>query len=458
MFFIYLFVETSNFLGKYSHIHFVGIGGISMSALAKICFSNGVCVTGSDKAQTDVTRELTHIGIKVFLGHSKKNIAGADLVVYTCAVGDCNQEVAFARKCGVEVLERADFLGKITQEFQNVIAIAGSHGKTTVCAMLASIFVCAGKNPTVLVGGQTNQFGNLLIGGQDFLILEACEYMSHFLKLKRTTCAILNIDYDHPDFFKSKSQYANAFFDFAQGAKNVVTSEKLKMFAKSPITFGSFGNFESKNAKLHDGMSSFDVQKDGKFFLHVNLHTVSDSNIQNSLCAIAIADFYGIWPSQIADGLAKYSGVKRRFEYMGKFGTNDVICDYAHHPTQIKDCILSTRKICKSKKIVVVFEPHTFSRTKFLFADFVSALSFANEIVLLPTYSAREKPIDGGKSQDIYKALKFNKKMVHFKASYASCQKFLKRFSNCIILILGAGSVINMAESIKKNYILHADN
>lgn len=448
-------MKTCDFLKKYKHIHFVGIGGIGMSALAKLCFSKGVEVSGSDRAKSKILDELLHIGITIYTRHKKSNVLGADLVVYTCAVGKKNSEVMQAKKLGIKVLERAEFLGIITQEFKEVIAIAGSHGKTTVCSMLASIFLSAGKNPTVLVGGQTNKFGNLLIGGQKYMILEACEYMSHFLSLKRTTAVVLNIDFDHPDFFKSQKQYADAFFKFASTAKNVVANENLKMFfEKKPVTFGTFGNFSCQNIKFSFEKTSFDVLKNGHFFAHITLDSVGANNVQNALCAIAVADLYGIQPRQIVAGLKSFDGIKRRYEFMGKLGTNFVIADYAHHPTQIKDCINATRLMCGTKKIVVVFEPHTYSRTKCLFSGFVSALSLADHIVILPTYSAREKPIDGGSAKDIYRALKFVKNDVHYKASHASCQKFLTRYSDCIILLLGAGSIVNLAENIKQEYVL----
>ena len=233
---------NNSFFVKFRHIHFVGIGGISMSALAKLCFSRGIFISGSDKVKTDLTDELLHLGIDIHIGHKKSNIKGADLVVYTCAVGEDNIEIKTAVEQGVYVLERADFLGELSKEFKNVIAIAGSHGKTTVCALVGKIFNKAGFNPTILVGGETENKGNLVIGNNQYLIVEACEYKKHFLKIKHDVSLILNIDYDHPDYFKNAVDYMKAFEEFANSTtqKNII-AEKYKMFLgdNNATTYGT---------------------------------------------------------------------------------------------------------------------------------------------------------------------------------------------------------------------------
>ena len=424
-----------------------------MSALAKFCLNRGIKVSGSDKAKSHITEELVHLGADVFYKHSKKNVNGVDLLVFTCAVGEKNVEVEFAKKSNIPVLERADFLGKLTEEYDNVVAIAGSHGKTTVCGMLASILIEAKKEPTILVGGETS-LGNLIIGKKDFLIVEACEYREHFLKLNHSVGVILNIDYDHPDFFKTRENYEKSFQKFAKlSKKQTFINEKYSIFIDRPfITFGDFGNFEARHKTFGDKGIIFDVYKNGKFFVHITTQIIGYHNVLNILCAIAVADYFNINKASIKNGIAKFKNLKRRYEYMGKLNNNIVITDYAHHPTQIKDAIVSTKEVYK-KPITVVFEPHTYTRTKFLFSNFVDALSLADNIIILPTYSAREKSIKGGTSRDLFEALQFKTNKVGFLKSYKKCKKELEKLNDNIILILGAGSVIKLATDIKMEYL-----
>lgn len=428
-----------------------------MSALAKLCLHMGIFVSGSDKSKSSLASELEHLGAQVFYKHSKKNVVGADLVVYTCAVGEDNEEVAFARQSGLKVFERADFLGQIAKLYKKVIAVAGSHGKTTVCAMIAKIFETAGLNPTVIVGGETAE-GNLKIGAKDILIVEACEYREHFLKIPHNLGVIVNIDYDHPDYFKTETEYIRAFAQFAKNSKDgVVASEKYSILLPQNITtYGAGGNFQARHINYMLGKTSFDVYKNGAWLANISLNMIGYYNVSNALCAISVADFFGVGIENIRLGLEKFDGVKRRYEYMGKLNGNGVIADYAHHPTQIEMCIDATREIY-NKDIVVVFEPHTYSRTKRFMPKFASALSKANKVFVLPTYSAREKKIVGATAKDLFEMLKRTNCRAKYFKSYKSCLSALKLQKNCVILILGAGSVIKLAESIKKQY-LHLTN
>ena len=445
-------MKSYNFILGYKHIHFVGVGGISMSALAKLCLHNGVTISGSDKTKTEITTELEHLGAKIYYKHNKKNILGADLVVFTTAVGQDNPEVQFAKNCGIPVLERADFLGKVAQNYQNVIAVAGSHGKTTTCGMIGSIFKVAGLNPTMFVGGQTTS-GNLILGDKQYLIVEACEYKEHFLKLSPNVAAIMNIDYDHPDYFKTEAEYSLAFQKFAKKAKDMVfIDEKYSIFVPNATTFGSFGKYSAQHIKHFEDKIKFDVYKCGNFFVSIVLNTIGRYNILNALCAISVADFYNIDKKYIAIGLKKFVGIKRRYEYMGKLGNNVVITDYAHHPTQIKNCILATKEVY-SNPITVVFEPHTYSRTKAFLNQFADALSMADSVILLPTYSAREKTIRGATSKNLFNTIQKKMDAVKYVRSYKKCLEQLKLLNSNIILILGAGSVINLALKIKQDFL-----
>ena len=450
-----------NFLSlkKIKHIHFVGIVGISMSGLAKLCLNMGKSVSGSDKIKSQITEELAHLGVDVVYKHQKSNIQKANLVVYTCAVGENNIEVNFAREKGVPTLERAEFLGIIAKQYKNVIAIAGSHGKTTVCGMVFKIFETAQKKPTMLVGGEVGKNNNLVIGEKDFLIVEACEYKEHFLKIGHTLGAITNIDYDHPDYFKTRYDYENAFKQFAKQSKEcTIFGEKYSIFfedlkKQQVLTFGNNGNFSARRIQQIEDKLVFDVYKYNNFFMTLSLNVIGKHNIKNALCAIAVADFFNIEAHFIKRGLENFKSIKRRYEFMGKLNDNVVITDYAHHPTQIKNVINATREFYKMP-ISVIFEPHTYSRTKVLFNDFVDALSLADNVIMLPTYSAREKSLKGGSSKDIFNALKLKKINAIFTNSYKKCYRELEKLSKNVILILGAGSVIKLAEKIKQNYLV----
>lgn len=429
-----------------------------MSALAKICLNKGKIVSGSDKTKSHITSELEHLGVSVFYKHQKKNILGADLVVYTCAVGEQNVEVLSAIKNGIKVLERAEFLGEIAKEYDEVIAVAGSHGKTTVCGMIGKIFEEAGKQPTLLVGGETST-GNLICGKKDFLIVEACEYREHFLKIPHSTAVILNIDFDHPDYFKTQQNYEKAFLKFAkQSTKKVFVDEKYKIlldYEKS--TFGNGGDYSARHIVFKDNAILFDVYKHNRFYEKFILNCIGFYNVQNALCAIAVSDYYGLDKKYIKKGIANFESLKRRYEYMGKLKNNIVITDYAHHPTQIKNCIDATQEVY-NRKITVVFEPHTYSRTKALLAEFANTISKADNIIILPTYSAREKSIRGGRSRDLYETLLHKNNHVSFIKSYSKCLKELEKLKDNIILILGAGSIVKLAETIKCNYLNKLEN
>lgn len=451
-------MKNNSFFLKFKHIHFIGIGGISMSALAKLCLSYGVFVSGSDRTKSEITDELEHIGAIIYIGHKKSNVQDADLVVFTCAVKNNNVELLNARKLGIKIMERADFLGELSNEYNNVIAVSGSHGKSTVCAMLGSIFLTAQKKPTILVGGESDNMGNLVIGEHNFLIVEACEYMEHFLKVKHDIGIILNIDYDHPDYYKTQKMYQTAFQKFSLQSKTAnFTNEKYSILIQGKkITFGTGGDYTAKHISHFEDKILFDVYKLNKFFTKIDLNCIGTYNVLNALCAIAVSDFFGIEKNDIKNALKNFQNIKRRYEYMGKLGDNIVITDYAHHPTQIANCILATREIY-SRKITVVFEPHTYSRTKALMADFVKSLMLADNIILLPTYSARECKISGGSSRDIFNNIKHQKIEVQYIKSYKTCLTKLKVLNNNIILILGAGTVNQIADKIKAEYKLAQD-
>lgn len=444
------------------HIHFVGIGGISMSALAKLCLHSGITVSGSDKNPTRITDELINLGVTFFKNHKKSNISGADLVVYTIAVGENNPEVEEARKNNILTMERSDFLEKLCENYKNVIAVSGTHGKTTTCGMLGSIFISAKLNPTVHMGGECEVIGgNLKIGENQFFITEACEYKRHFLKVPHDVGVILNIEEDHPDCYKKFSELHNAFDEFStQSRKVVVINEEYKCLLnnldkKQKITFNSKigANFTAKKIRQFiRGAITFDCYKDGIFFANFEISCFGKHNVSNALASIAVADYYNVSTNHIWQGLKKFTGVKRRFQFIGKINNCPVIHDYAHHPTEIKTTISSTKEIFK-KPVICVFQPHTYSRTKRLFSQFLTCFDGADKVLMLPTYASREKPLKNSNAKYLANGLILRKVKCTYCQSFSMVKKYLKSANDSIILIVGAGNIVDLAEEIKNSYL-----
>ena len=436
-------------LNNYNHIYFIGIGGISLSALAMLCLSEGISVSGSDRESNSITEHLSRLGIKIFVGHNAKNINNVDLVVYSSAISDDNEELVYAREKGIENMERAEFLGMVSSGYQKVIAIGGVHGKTTTTGMMASVFMQAGLNPTVHIGGESKNFGsNIKIGGKEYFITEACEYRESFLKLKPDTAIILNIEEDHPDYYKNLQMILNAFDNFALNSKNVVIGERYKSLIsnKNVTTFSLSGNsnyYVTNIVCLKNG-TAFSVIKNGKYYARVFIKLFGRHNVYNALSVIAVSEYYGISKKDIIDGLYNFNGIKRRFEYWGKKGKSVIFHDYAHHPTEIISTI-KTAKEYFNKPIICFFQPHTYSRTKRLFSDFVSSFCMCEKIYILPTYPAREKSCDG--YSGLYLAKNIIKKgdNCEYVKKFESASKIINSTSkDAVVLILGAGDIYKL--------------
>ena len=432
-----------NNLLNFKHIFFVGIGGISQSDLAKICLSEGIKVSGSDKEKTHITEELQRIGVNIFYCHSYKNLKNVDLVVYSGAIKKDNEELVMAEKSGIRVMERSEFLGQISSMYKNVIAVSGVHGKTTTTGMLATIFIEAGLNPTIHIGGELKNIqSNVKIGSKDYFITEACEYRESFLYLNPNTSIILNIEEDHMDYYNSINHIISAFNKFCLKSDSVIIGESFKSLVdkKDLITFSIGGNsvYTAKNiVKSYDG-TSFSVYKKAKFWGKVKLKMYGEHNVYNSLASIAVSEKYGIDKNVIITALEKYCGVKRRFDVWCEKPI--VIHDYAHHPTEIKSVI----KTCKEyfgKPVICFFQPHTYSRTKALWSEFLNAFNLADNIYILPTYPARESPSQGYSAHFLFKNLKIKYSNVFYLKKFSSVQKIIKKGGDGIFLILGAGDI-----------------
>ena len=453
-------MKIEEYFGEIKHIHLVGIGGISMSAIAKLCLNFGLKVSGSDSKKSEITEQLKLLGAKIFYSHKKENIKNCDLVVYTCAVSEDNEELICAKMLGIKILERADFLQIICENYNHIIAISGTHGKTTTTAMVGNIFLQAGLNPTIHLGGECENFnGNLKIGNTDYFITEACEYKKHLLKLPHEVGVVLNMELDHVECYKNYAELNKTFNQFAlNSTKLSVINEKYSCLfdTSNIITFSGSGNanFESRDIKiLRNGKTLFSCYKNGEFFGNFILGVLGKYNVTNALSAIAVADYYGIKYKEIYLGLEGFKGIKRRFEYFGKINNQLVIHDYAHHPTEIENVINTTKEMF-NKPVLVVFQPHTYSRTKYLFADFVSKLNIADNLVIVPTYPAREKRNQGYDAKKLFLTLKKLNKNTKYFYSFNKVKNYLESCKDYVILILGAGDIVELAKAIKNDYLL----
>lgn len=422
---------------------FIGIGGVSMSGLAKWLKSRGQIVSGSDLLKSQETEELEKLGITVHLGHDENYLdAKTDYVVYSGAIDEKNPELKKARELGIKTLSRGEMLEVVAKRFKKVIAVAGAHGKTTTTEMIAEIFFNAGLEPTLHIGGISNFFNsNFYIGKNKYFITEACEYKNSFLNLKPTTAVITNIEAEHLDFFKNFENVKNSFDKFCKNSKNVIKIYKN-------IAFNKKFRVEAKNIKKYKtAFFEYDCYINDIFKGKIKLGVAGKHNVKNSLLAIATAISYKIDFKAISRTLSNFKGVKRRFEVIADKDIT-IVHDYAHHPTEIKK-VLATAKLYEPRRLLVAFQPHTYSRTLSLFEDFLKCFEGADEVFIFKTYSAREKELIGGRAIDLYKKLNIKK---HYFTSFESgAEKIKKRLKKGdLLLLLGAGDIENLAENFRE--------
>ena len=453
-------------LKKYNKIHMVGIGGVSMSGIAEILVNWGFTVTGSNNVENENTKKLEKAGIKVFIGHNAENVVGSDVVVHTAAVKDDNIELKTAKNLGIPTIERADFLGEITRCFSDTITIAGTHGKSTTTSMVSLCFLEANQDPSIQVGADLSQIGgNYKVGNSEHFIIESCEYVESFLKFSPKSEIILNIDNDHLDYFKTFENVKNAFVKYVKllpddGILVVNGDDKncldLPQYTHAKaLTYGITNknvDFFAVNIVFdNDGFPEFDVYSHDKFYERIKLHVPGMHNVLNALGCIALCNEYGLSSTDIKNGLSKFTGVGRRFEFKGKVNNASVYDDYGHHPTEI----VATAKALMNKKYNqswVVFQPHTYSRTKLLMDDFAKALLNFDNIILLDIYAARENNTYNVSSEDLANKIKTLGKNALFIKDFDECVSYLKSHvhENDIIITQGAGTVTEIGGKLVK--------
>lgn len=445
--------------------YFIGIGGISMSGFAELLLDAGFTVKGSDANKSKITEHLASMGVEVFYGQKAENISSdIDFVVYTAAIHPDNPEFQTAKALGLPMMERAEMVGQVMKNYPNAIAVSGTHGKTTTTSMLTHIFLAAGKDPTISVGGILDAIqGNIRIGHSENFITEACEYTNSFLKFHPTAGIILNIDADHLDFFKDLDDIRTSFRAFAQllPADGVLVinsdTDKWETITENAdcqiVTFGLDGNadYMAENIQFNDnGYGSFELVRAGKpTRQRIQLAVVGRHNIANALSAIAIAEYYNIPMDTIQQGLLAFVGTERRFEQKGSFNGVTVIDDYAHHPTEIKATLTAAKKF-PHEHLWCVFQPHTYSRTKALLHEFAEALSCAENVVLADIYAAREADPGDISSRSLQEEMKKLGKNVHYFSDFEDIKKFLLK--NCIngdlLITMGAGNIVTIGEDL----------
>lgn len=449
-------------LKNYNKIFFVGIGGISMSALALLVKNEGKEVLGSDLTKSKIIKSLKSKGIKVFCKHKESNIKNCDLVVFSGAISKENPEIKKATEKNIPIIERSELLYLISKQYENVIAISGTHGKTTTTAMIAYIFMLCGLKPTVHIGGEFESInGNIMVGNKDYFITEACEFRDSFLTLKPTVSVINNIELEHLDYFKNLDNIQKSFSKFASQTKKVCfVNAKHKKLLKSekeikPFGFSNSNSLYVRNIKKGiDSKFSFDCYQGKSFIGNFKLNVYGRHNIENALAAISVCLHFGIDYNAIYLGLKTFTNVKRRFEVVGLFKNCMMIHDYAHHPTEILNTIKTCKEVFK-KKIVCIFQPHTYSRTKTLIENFSKCFDGLDCLYLLKTYSAREKfeylgSADYLKDRILKSNPKFLVKGVYSKKDFVKTIK-KENLDSCILLFLGAGDIERIPCKIAKS-------
>ena len=446
-------------LKNITKIYFVGIGGISMSALALLMHKQGKIICGCDDNQSKILEKLKKEGIKIRKHIYRKGLNECDLVVYTNAINKDNENLVIAKNLKKQILERAEFLGEICKTFKTVVAISGTHGKTTTTAMISKVL--EDLNPTTHIGGILNDKNeNLIIGNNDIFITEACEYNKSFLHINPTYLVVTNIEKDHMDCYKNFSELKQTFKKIIEKtSKNIVILNKFSSFYNKNFANSNFETFSinqnstyiAKNIKEENGCYSFDIFFKQKHLGNIKLSVPGKHNILNALSTLCIARHFDIPFQTIKCKLENFKNVLRRFEIVYK-NSITIISDYAHHPTEIKATINTAKKLSHNK-IICVFEPHTYSRTISLFKEFLTCFDCCDKLILLKTYAAREKEIQGGTAFDLYLKLK-DKINVSYCPTKIECFKELENITekNDMILFVGAGTIDTFCREYVKTH------
>lgn len=449
------------------HVHFIGIGGISMSGLAEILLQEHFTISGSDSKASDITDMLKQLGASVVIGQKAENItASIDAIIYTAAIHPDNPEFLAAKASGKPMLTRAELLGQIMENYNCSIAVSGTHGKTTTTSMLSLILMEAETDPTISVGGMLDAIGgNIRVGHSDYFITEACEYTNSYHAFQPEISIILNVDADHLDFFSGIDEIIESFRTFAHKLKPdgtlIINGDMdclpiiTKNLQRSICTFGLSEDCKYRAVDIHydeNGCAVYTLLVNQTELTQIQLHVPGLHNVVNSLAAIAAADVLKLDTDAVRRGLAAFGGARRRFEVKGIFCDATVIDDYAHHPTEITATLTSAKQV-PHHEIWCIFQPHTYSRTKALLPEFAEALHHADHVILTKIYAAREQDTGLVSSQDIADILRdtYHTDVVYLP-EFQDVEDYVEK--NCkkndLLITMGAGDVVNIGENLLK--------
>ena len=444
--------QISQYIRKGCRAHLVGIGGVSMRPLGLVLQDMGLVVTGSDMNASASTDELISHGIQVTIGHKEENVIGADCIIRTAAAHNDNPEILAARAAGIPIFERAQAWGVIMQAYKNAICFSGTHGKTTATSMMTHILMAAQWDPTVMIGGYLPMLhAGHRVGHGDCIIMESCEYCNSFLNFFPTLAVILNIEEDHMDYFHSLQEIKESFHRFAELATDRIiangddrnTREALAGMDYISFGFGSHNRIRAVN--LSTDCRHFDVLCDGQPYCHLDLQVLGEHNVLNALAAVSAAWVLGVQPEAVSAGLATFTGANRRMQYKGEYNGAKVYDDYAHHPGELAATLKAVRSL-GYQRVVLAFQPHTYTRTKALFPDFVRELQNADVVILTDIYAAREKNTVGISSEDLCKEIPGS---VYCK-TLQDVTEYLRRIAQPgdLLLTVGAGDIYRAGEAL----------
>ncbi len=428
-----------------------------MCPLAEILHTRGYILSGSDNNEGDTLKRVRNLGIKVYLGHSADNVHGAELVVYSAAISADNPERAEAEKLGIPTMERSLLLGALTRQYDNVIGVCGTHGKTTTSSMITQILYLNKMNPSAVIGGKLPIIGsNGLSGKSDLFVCESCEFVNTFLELSPDISVLLNIDNDHLDYFKTMENLTDSFKKFVLMSKTVFyngsdkrTTDAMADVELNKVTFGIDEDCDYRAVNLRPSKYgfAFEIIKDGESLVELDLSVPGRHNVFNALAAFSVCHYLGVSPKGIKSAIEEFRGAGRRFEFIGEFENFVLADDYAHHPTEIK-ATLTAAKDLNYKRVIAVFQPFTFSRTALLKDEFIEALSVADKVILTPIMGSREINTYGIKSEDIAAGLND----CVCVADFDECEKIILDTvcEGDIVITMGGGDIYKVAHRIRE--------
>ncbi|MDI6751428.1 MAG: UDP-N-acetylmuramate--L-alanine ligase [bacterium] len=436
-------------------IHFVGIGGIGMSGIARVMLNLGFSVSGSDKAISPITKDLERLGVVFYKGHSAKNLNSADTVILSSAIFSDNPEVLEAKRRGISILARADLLAQI-MEMREGIAVTGAHGKTTTTALISAILEEAGLSPTWINGGVIRKDGtNAKLGSGKYIVAEADESDGSFLKLSAKIVVVTNIDYEHMEYFKDISTMKKLYLQFINKAELAIlcsdspTLKEIIPEIKTRYRLYGEGGLSARNIQISEDSTGFSVIRDEDFLSRIQLGQIGRHNVQNALAAISVGLELGIDLEIIKKALANFKGIERRLHIQGEKNDIMVVEDYGHHPTEIKVTLQAAKEAWK-RRLIVIFQPHRYTRTRDLMEEFATSFSDADILILTPIYPASEPLIPNVSSQKLAEAIRPYHKNIYLASQKEEAVSIVKdkAIPGDAILLLGAGDINRLAEQI----------